>query len=217
MTITAPTTVTITGVTASSTQNNILLDATIPTADGSGTQEVATNPERFTVVSVAIPVNFQTNSESNLPDGSLVFIYTWQSSSGNLQDLASCVVGESVFYPGTDPTYTWPAPMVQTSNNPTTIYGPGNSRYITTLPTNTGSFHDQNWPPGSYSTPYFLGEPFDATQQLRWSCPNYNNGGFYSFVPNIDLNRKIYQDANKKYWYQISKSGYTNTAQLPNQ
>lgn len=215
MTITAPTTVLIKGVTASSTQGNLLLDATISN-DGVA-QEDATNPQSFTVVSVAIPVNFQTNSVSKLADGSLVFIYTWQSSTGTLQDLAACLVGETVFYPGTGSSYTWPAPMIQTTLNPDLHYGAGNSRYNPNLDSNTGSFHDQNYPPGAYSTPYFVGEPFDTTQTLQWSCDYYNNGSYNRFVPNIDINRKIYQDANSKYWYQISKSGYTNSAELPNQ
>jgi hypothetical protein len=54
--ITATTTVTISGVTASSTAGNITLTAYYPTGDG-GLDELA--QQTFSVVAVAVPVNFR--------------------------------------------------------------------------------------------------------------------------------------------------------------
>ena len=93
----------------------------------------------------AIPTNFQW-TETNLPDGSLLFNYTWSSSTGKQSDLGACTVGESVFYPNyPQPTYQWPLPMVQSSYDPTVLTAPGS--YAGAL--------DQNWPPNRFQQPYF--------------------------------------------------------------
>jgi hypothetical protein len=153
----------------------------------------------------AIPVNFTTVSVTKASNGTLTFVYKYQSSSGNLQDLASCQVGELVAYPGTAASYTWPYPMVQSTPNPTALYGPGS----------TGGFTDNNSPPSSYTKPYSA-DSFQATQRLQWECPNYNGGNFQSFVPDITITRSILQNPTSGAWeYQITKSGYTNTIPLP--
>jgi hypothetical protein len=208
--ISATTTVTISGAKPSSVANNITLGATIP-IEGSGTQAIATNPQSFSVA--AIPINFATYGENNLVDGTMVFSYTWQSSSGNISDLASCVVGEDVQYPGSGATYAWPAPMVTTSTNPTIINIPGNQ---TGPNSTTAGFGDYNKAPSSYTKPY-AASSFDATQILQWACPNYNDGAFYRFVPNIAISRSVSLNSNGQWQYQITKSGYSNTAVLPNQ
>ena len=73
MTITtAPTTVNITGITASSTANNITLDATIPGAEPSSpAQEDATAPLAFSVVSVAL--SLQTTGKNAVPNVNFPF------------------------------------------------------------------------------------------------------------------------------------------------
>jgi hypothetical protein len=154
-------------------------------------------------VSCAIPTNFSTQ-ETNLPDGTLSFQYTFQSSSGNPNDLAKCQVGETVFYPGTANPYVWPLPMVQSTPNPTPLYGAGNNLFIS----------DKNGPPSSYKQPYSYAH-FQATQRLQWECPCYNNGNYNNFVPDITIDRKVFQDTDGKWKYQITKSGYTNTVVLP--
>jgi hypothetical protein len=216
MTITAPTTVNIVGVTASDTPNNLLLDAVIQSTDGSANQEVATNPQSFTVVSVAVPVNFQTYGvNTGSLDGTIVFSYTWQSSTGRLQDIAACIAGETAFYPGTLTYYIWPLPMVSKTNNPFPNYVNGNN----TGPNGTtAGFGDYIYPPTSYQTPYSPGNNFDATQYLQWSCDNYNDGSFNLFVPKITISRKVAQNPTTGKWvYTATKSGYSNSAVLPNQ
>ena len=153
--------------------------------------------------SCAIPTNF-SSTEINLPDGTLSFQYTYQSSSGNQNDLAQCKVGETVFYPGATSPYIWPLPMVSSTFNPTALYGAGNKAFIS----------DKNGPPSSYKQPYSYAH-FQATQRLQWECPCYNSGNYNNFVPDITIDRKVFKDTDGKWKYQISKSGYTNTVVLP--
>jgi hypothetical protein len=56
---------------------------------------------------------------------------------------------------------------------------------------------------------------FPATQRLWWTCPCYQSGALQSFVPDIIIDRKVFQDTDQLWKYQINKSGYTNTVQLP--
>jgi len=213
--ISAPTTLTVTGVTVSSAPNNLLLNAITSGPEGSGGQEDATNPQSFSVV--AIPVNFAFYSANNLPNGTIQFSYTWQSSSGNISDISSCIVGEDVSYPGSSPTYQWPAPMVASTTNPTIVNVQGNNS-IGTNSTTTAGMGDLQSAPSSYTKPY-QSASFQATQIYQWACPNYNDGGFYRFTPNITITRSVSQNSSGQWIYQFTKSGftstYTNSAVLP--
>jgi hypothetical protein len=157
-------------------------------------------------IKCATPTNFTSSAPTLNSNGSMVFKYSFQSSTGALSDLSSCQVGETVGYPGTASSYIWPLPMVQSTPNPTTIYGPGSS----------AGFQDNNGPPTSYKTPYYSVN-FSATQTLQWECPCYDNGAYQRFVPDITIARRIFQDTDGKWKYQITKSGYTNTVVLPSQ
>jgi hypothetical protein len=217
-TITDTATITISGTAAStiasgSPATDVTLNATVPASEGSGTQPVALNPQVFSVV--AIPVNFTTYKETNLSDGTLQFSYSWNSSSGNLNDIASCKVGEQVAYPGSSASYIWPLPMVQSSINPTILNFSGNS----TGPNGTtAGLGDYQYPPNSYSKPYQAAS-FTATQVFQWACPYYLDGNFTRFTPNITIMRSVSQNASGQWIYQVTKSGftstYTNSALLP--
>jgi len=196
-----------------------LLDATMPNEcaweydDSAGDcncafyLQVSTQVPAQVTATCATPVNFRTTNISKLSDGTLRFDYSWDSSTGQAQDLASCVVGETVFYPNYPNTsYTWPLPMVQTTVNPTIIDGPGS----------TLGFIDFNYPPGSYRAPYSSAS-FQATQRLRWSCPCFQGGQQQNFVPDITITRSVFKDTEGKWKYRIVKSGQTNTIVLPNQ
>jgi IPT/TIG domain len=171
------------------------------TPDGSTPQS---NAVSFQVVpAIATPVNFHVVSESNLPDGSLYFTYSWSSSTGNQTDLNACTVGESVYYPNYPSTpYIWPLPMVQSTTNPTAISGSA---------TNAG-FFDTNGPPDNYQTPYSA-VSFSATQRFWWSCTNYNNGSLQTLYPDMTILRQTLQ--NGAWKYKINKQSYTNTVNLP--
>jgi hypothetical protein len=161
-------------------------------------------PGRPANVVVAIPTGFMASAGTNSPDGTLTFVYTFTSSSGKLSDLSSCKVGETVFYPGSASPYVWPSPMVSSTVNPTAIYGSGSS----------GGFTDRNSPPTSFNKPY-IGDSFTATQRLQWECPNYNNGQYQNFVPDMSIVRRVFLDTGNTWKYQITKSAATNTILLP--
>ncbi|HKV82816.1 MAG TPA: Ig-like domain-containing protein [Candidatus Sulfotelmatobacter sp.] len=199
-TFTTTTSIVVKGLTA----GTATLTATITNPDGGGTETIGSTS--FNIVN-AIPVNFGIQAESNLPDGSLFFTYTWSSSTGNQSDLAQCTVGESVFYPNYPATpYVWPLPMTQSTINPTVRSASGNNAVS----------NDQNYPPGSYQEPYSTAN-FQATQRLWWTCPYYHGGSQQQFVPDITITRTVFKDMDGLWKYQIGKSGYTNTVRLPNQ
>ena len=56
----------------------------------------------------AIPVNLR-ELRWKATGGKLQFLYTYESSTGKLADLASCLIWENVQYPGASP-YVWPDP-----------------------------------------------------------------------------------------------------------
>jgi len=154
----------------------------------------------------ATPTNLVEQFLGAEADGTLRFRYTWSSSTGNQADLASCTVGESVFYPGSGDPYVWPLPMVASSRNPTVISGPGNSSEAL----------DRNFPPDGYQEPYSPAN-FDAAQRFWWSCPCYQNGEIQYFGPDTSISRKVFKDTDNLWKYQIDKSSYTTKIQLPNQ
>jgi hypothetical protein len=166
----------------------------------------ASAPCFVTVTACATPTNYSATFLGADAQGTLNFRYTWSSTTGNQSDLAACSVGETVFYPGTDPRYIWPLPMVQTTDNPFPLYSSGSN----------AGFDDHNIPPNNYQTPYF-GTSFNATQRLQWSCPCHNNGNFERFEPDITIMRSIFKDADNFWYYKIEKSGQTKTVKLPNQ
>src|SRR5271165_4074811 len=101
-------------------------------------------------VTCATPTNYTETFLSAGSDGTLTFNYTWSSSTGKQSDLAACTTGESVFYPGSSNPYQWPAPMVQSTVNPTVISASA---------ANAGNI-DRNLPPSGYKTPYSPGAFF---------------------------------------------------------
>jgi hypothetical protein len=188
---------TLKGVSTGGGYANVQAQAGQCTASGGGTP----------TVTVPIPVNFSAPTVTKLPDGTLYYnSYTFQSNSGRLADLSNCQVGETVFYPGSQATYTWPYPMVNTqaTPNPTVILGPATG----------GGFSDSNKPPDSYTKPY-SNASFPATQTLEWECSNYQDGAFQRFVPNITITRSVGQNASGVWQYTITKGTDTNTINLP--
>jgi hypothetical protein len=96
--------------------------------------------------------------------------------------------------------------MVQSTINPTVVTGNATNAFII----------DKNGPPGSFQTPYF-GSSFTATQRLWYSCTCANSGALTNFIPDFLVLRKVFQDTDGLFKYQINKQGFTNTITLPNQ
>jgi hypothetical protein len=197
-----------TGISVGSTNAN----AEAPNFPARGIYDGVSCPVQYTQdtgtgnVSGATPVNFKASAGTASPDGTLAFTYSWEASSGNLNDLSQCKAGETVLYPGSAATYTWPLPMHNngTINNPTTIYGSASS----------GGFTDQQRPPDSYVKPYSSAS-FRATQRLQWECPYNQNGGYIGFTPDITITRSISQPSSGVWQYTVTKSNTTATANLP--
>jgi hypothetical protein len=152
---------------------------------------------------VAIPVTFSKSKPNPLSNGAIAWTYSFKSSSGNLSDLSACKVGETVFYPPSTGDYVWPAPMVQSSPNPSPVYGPATY----------GFFNDVNSPPNSFKQPYVYAH-FQATQTIQWECSNYKSGAYQRFIPDLTIDRTVNQ-VNGKWTYTIQKDGATNSAPLP--
>jgi len=163
------------------------------------------NTVTFQVV-CAVPTNFSTVSEVNLPEGSLSFQYTFSSSTGITNDIAACTVGETVFYPGSSGIFVWPLPMVSQTQNPFVRSSNATNVFIP----------DRNFPPTSYQQPY-MSAHFSSTQRFWFICPCYQNGALTNFVPDLTIDRRVFQDSDNLWKYQIDKSGYTNIVTLPNQ
>ncbi len=104
MTITTTTSVTLVGITASSTSNNMELDAKVGSVIVGSMIFTVTAP-----INGAIPVNYRQTAFSAQPSAVLHFEYKWDSSSGNLADLSSCQVEEYVTYVGPNP-YSFSSP-----------------------------------------------------------------------------------------------------------
>jgi len=94
--------------------------------------------------------------------------------------------------------------MVQSTQNPTVISGDATQGFIL----------DRNSPLGSYQAPYFFAS-FQGIQRIWWSYPCHQNGAIINFLPDIQIDRKVFQDADGIWKYEISKSGETNKAPLP--
>lgn len=122
----------------------------------------------------------------------------------NTADLAACTVGETVFYPTNQNPIPWPPPMVSSTRNPDPHQSTGNNSFSP----------DNNMPPSKYQQPYMYAH-FTATQRFWWICPCYQNGNLQLFVPDVTIDRQVFQDTDSIWKYQIQKSGYINKVPLP--
>lgn len=143
-----------------------------------------------------VPVNFRETSRSVSGD-SLKFVYKWDSSTGNLNDLdrADCKIGEQVVYP-TDPnnlSFPWPAPFSGSTPNPTVVLGPASAGVFTDTHEHLPIVHP-------YST-----VTFTAQQRYIYTCackPGANIlAGIWVIVRTISTR----QDG--KFVYTITKNG----------
>jgi hypothetical protein len=190
-------------------QNNRGLDNTIPQSA----------PVSFQVTpATAVPVNFRTaavnKNPSSYPIGTLEFVYYWDSSTGNIADLANCSVGEIVYYPvqspdpthyrWTQPPYTQPVPQ---TTNPFLSSAPATN--ILNAPYNHAGAVDDHYYAG-FQTPY-APDNFTVNQYYRFQCSNYQSGAWTNMVGPISIQRTVTHNANGTWRYDIYKSGQTNS------
>lgn len=149
----------------------------------------------------AVPVNFRQTAVQDAGGGNLKFTYEWDSSTGNLADIATCSVGESVAYPGTG-NFNWTSPPYDASGNPTANPTTGS------FPGSDGGFYDNQLHPG-FLKPY-VSNSFTATQTFNYKC----GGGTVNLEQNISIYRSVQQ--NGIVWtYIVTKSGSSASVSLP--
>ena len=159
------------------------------------------------VNAVAIPVNFRQVNVSPLSNGILQFVYEWDSSSGKTSDLANCVIGEIVTYPGIASPYVWTSPPY---NQPNPLFpNPFTSSITATnvliAPYNHTGFADNHDHP-TFRTPYKY-DDFVSTQYYRFSCTNYQAGAWVNMAGPISIERTVKQNSNGTWQYTVMKSG----------
>jgi hypothetical protein len=163
---------------------------------------------------VAIPVNFRQTSVMDAGGGDLRFTYAWDSSSGHLSDLSSCVIGEYVTVQGTtaDP-YNWQSPPYAAgahSPNPTSATSnPPAPDVAATL----GQFQDDHTlytnVPVVWVKPY-VHTGFASIQSYQYKCSNYRNGNYIEIDGPLYITREVLQ-SNGAWLYSVTKSNAAAT------
>lgn len=163
-------------------------------------------PVQVPVAGCPIPINFRSAAPAvcKQSTGTLSFVYAWDSSSGNMADLAKCTIQETVTYPNNGVLPSPPFPANSPFPNPTII--PAN----TTPPTynGNGASTDNQLPPsGQYVPPYTSGTTFTATQNYQYNCACQNTTDFtvFSGFRGIQIVREV-TNPSGTWLYQITKS-----------
>ncbi len=202
MTITTTTSVTLVGVTASSTPNNMQLTATVGSTTVGSMIFTVTGP-----INGAIPVNYRQTLFRVDPSAILHFEYKWDSSTGNLADLSSCQVEESVTYVGPNP-YSFATPPYAAQNP---IYWPYTGYTPVSATTGTPGLQDDHghWP---FQGPY-VANTSSSDQVYQFTCTNYQPNVWTQLMPvsgQIPITRLVRSTNGAPPWtYQITK--YTNS------
>lgn len=159
-------------------------------------------PEASVVVPCAYVTNFQQDGDgSDTGGGTLHFRYTWGSSTGHSEALAACYVQEKVTYDGGHPFY-FPAPFPN--------FGVDNPSYQPPGPNGAaGAITDDQMIPGTFRKPYNSDHNFTATQIYRFWCPCYQNGNWQTLAGPLNIDRKVYQNPNGTWTFQICKNSVT--------
>jgi hypothetical protein len=146
----------------------------------------------------AYPINFRLDHAWDAGGGLLAILYKWDSSSGNWQDLADCVVYEVVSYPnGGHSPYVWPKPpWNQSTDNPTISGVPG-----------TDLRFEDDIKPGTFVKPY-AENGFSSTQDYRYTC---HGGSEVTLQGSIINSRSVKRNTNSSYRYEVSSRGYSDS------
>jgi hypothetical protein len=158
------------------------------------------------------PINFHETHHLATGGGDLIFSYEWDSSTGALEDLANCQVGELVTYPGPQPGIFSPQDALGPPwgpgwqfPNPTT---PDVSGSLGLAPTDTQMRRD-------FIRPY-QASAFDATQIYRYHCTCQRDDEHVTLLGPLNIHRQVSQ-VGGEFIYQISKTGATAFFTLPGQ
>ncbi len=152
--------------------------------------------------SVAIPTHLYFDGPgTDDGQGNLRFVVKWLSTSGQVQDLDHCVVGEIVTYPDSGTffgSFFWPSPpytSTPTAPNPTLI----------TVDATLGVALDTH-AHNNFVQPYHS-NVIDVEQTYRWNCSNYLNGEWVDFST-FTIERSVNQHTfNSNWYYTVVKAG----------
>jgi hypothetical protein len=169
-----------------------------------------TNPGKAPVGPCATPSNFQQVSASDVGNGILVVTYGWTSSSLDVAVTGlSCQIQEYVQYPGTSEFYTAaspPFPADAIFQNPTPVLGAASAGYFIDRHIISTAQASGNVRP-LFVQPLRT-DSFTATQSYRWRCTcNGNNMNDFSGFTGMQIIRKVLQNPDGTFYYNITKSG----------
>ncbi len=156
----------------------------------------------------AVPVQFD-GSCSDAGSGLLRCVYDWSSSTGSLNDLKDCEVGERVDYPGPQPAnYQWPdTGWLEFTNNPTeTKVGEG----VNGSRGQIGDMHKT----GQFADPRGEGH-FAASQKYFYRCLCKDNNKEVTVRGPLSIVRAIKKQPNGSFLYTCSKDGANTQFTLP--
>ena len=159
------------------------------------------------------PVNPQVQLLKKGSDGELWVCYTWESSTGNLDDLKDCEITEFVIFPEVG-EFLWPRPWNQTTDSPHEPPGvPANTCFWGCASGNLGCLRDMHHvgellhPIPTDSQP----ATFSAIQYIIYKSKCHRNRAPGTLLGPFQITRAINQktDGNGQiYWeYKIVKTG----------
>lgn len=190
------------GVGFSYIRNTYYADVYIPNVEDCLVESVLANAAASCDVQCAYPVNFR-QTIGRAAGGNLEFEYEFDSSTGpgKLSDLAGCVVGEIVTYPGGDP-YSFPSPPYA-NNSIMNPYTPPD------VAAEFGFISDVHSPPAGptgFMKPYSESH-INATQYYRYKCPCKEGGNYVNLSGPITIGRNVQLTPFIDWTYYITKSG----------
>jgi hypothetical protein len=163
-----------------------------------------------TVDDCARVMNFAQNGNgSDVGGGLLQFNYTFQSSTGDLSDLAACSLWENLLYnprPFDSPPFPadWPDPDWNQHSNP--------DSFVFGVNPVGGVLSDGHNPPGAgtWVTPYTTSTGTIA-QYYEFSCPCFNSGAKTVVDGPYTITRTVTQNPNSTWKYTVTKAGASAT------
>ncbi len=157
-----------------------------------------------TINNCYFPTNFRQDGQGTNVNGVLHFHYLFDSSSGDLNDLSQCTIGEIVTYLGMGNFHPPTPPFANLTNG---IQNPNINDHSAT----PGFLDDDHGTGGTFVTPYSEAS-YTATQYYRYKCPCKNNGNYVNVAgPNTIVRSVSRIGQTARYKYTITKSGSSAT------
>jgi hypothetical protein len=146
-----------------------------------------------------IITNFRQTAVSDAGGGTLHFEYAWDSSTGDLSDLANCTLSERVEYDPAELPFKSPPFVPANPPNPT----------ILTVPGVDGVAEDNHSTPG-FVKPY-VAATVTAVQRYRYSCSCALAGAAVVIEGPLNIVRAVTANGDGSFKFTITKSGSSAT------